>query len=280
MFSEAARLTPPGGLSPQYGAVESTGNRSCSKSSPDRDVPHEHCDGYRTQSIPPHPQSLPSSRPRPCIRLSPSEANLVTMKRQRRMALHDQLNGGDIYSQHYRRTEHKLRPAFKRRKTSDSLIFKFDAEGTSEAPPEEISTPHGDEITLSTLTTPAMELSSYFGRGPFVAFGTSADPPMLMNHQNFYLNANASGGDGYNGSITGSNVGGRENQNDVRNDHRNADQESLQTRPMHFEHTRLRDNVLLMFGAVMMSITGLVFFVDLDVLLALLKAVNAKAPNP
>ncbi|KAF9497970.1 hypothetical protein BDN71DRAFT_1444037 [Pleurotus eryngii] len=137
----------------------------------------------------------------------------------------------------------------------------------------------------SRSTTSVDDAETLFS--PFSPFFTAVDlltsAPMIMPPERkqtvIHFNG-AGGGDIYHG-VENSNVGGRQGQNSVRNGrlHDVEAQRLLGVPPSHNMHNNpnvARENVLPIILFALLAFTGISFFVDIDVLLALLKLLNGK----
>ncbi|KAF4567238.1 hypothetical protein EYR40_006236 [Pleurotus pulmonarius] len=146
------------------------------------------------------------------------------------------------------------------------------------------------DVTTEPLSplSPADDTETFFGKylPLLMQMDSFSGPPLIMPPERkqtiIHINGAGGGGDTYHGRISNSNVGGHDGQNSVRNGlHHDVEAQRLLGQPhssysLHSNPNAARENALLVFLFVLLAFTGISFFVDLDVLLALLKMLNGK----
>ncbi|KAF4597871.1 hypothetical protein EYR38_006263 [Pleurotus pulmonarius] len=143
------------------------------------------------------------------------------------------------------------------------------------------------DVTTEPLS-PADDTETLFGKylPLLMQMDSFSGPPLIMPPERkqtiIHINGAGGGGDTYHGRIANSNVGGHNGQNSVRNGpHHDVEAQRFLRHPhssysLHSNPNSARENALLVFLFVLLAFTGISFFVDLDVLLALLKMLNGK----
>ncbi|KAF7427890.1 hypothetical protein PC9H_007107 [Pleurotus ostreatus] len=195
---------------------------------------------------------------------------LLQRRRRAAMELYDQMMAEGYYDniralparqKEPRFKKERLRPLYKRASSSSSNTVLGDG-----------------VIGALTPATPGDNSETPFGENPpfFMRRDSSSGllVPMPVKGKHV-ININ---GDTYNGPIKNSNIGGHRGQNSVKNGptHDVEAQRLLGVPPGQNTHNKSNVDALLIIIFALLALICISFFVDLDVLLALLKMVNGK----